>query len=129
MIHFYASFWPPVAATLVLAIASATPIVHRTRPWVVLAGIGIGVALLLYVPRLLRTAASPINNVLTRDVVASLVLALAIPSLIAWLGWVLVTRGTPGKVRCLAALAATLATWSLGPWVVLLVHCTSGDCL
>ena len=126
---FYSQFWPSVAAAACLAIVSASGASARPRVWLLLASSLILVALALYVPSLLGRAAEPRNNILARDIVASVTLAAAAPAWAAWAAFVLHSQGFGPIRRALTSLALSLLLLAASPIILLVVHCTSGDCL
>ena len=110
-----------------MVVTSLTPtrLANVSRRWWQIAAL---VALAAFAANLifsLAQASKPENNLLTRDVVAWVVLAGGNPLLIARvvLGSKVVWLRTGAAVLTLAVLAGTT------PFVMLLVHCTSGDCL
>jgi hypothetical protein len=126
---FYLQFWPSFAAAACLAVFSAWGASAQPRYWVLLAGFLIIVALALYVPSLLGRAAEPRNNILGRDIVASVALAAAAPAWAAWAAFALHSQGFGPIRRAVTSLAMSLLLLAASPIIVLLVHCTSGDCL
>jgi hypothetical protein len=125
----YLQFWPSAVAAAVLAVAGLTPLLDRPRAWLVLSGFVITVALALYLPTLLKAYATPSNNLLPRDVVAAVVLAGAAPVLASWTA----VRFGRGATRTWAFVLGPLTVAALclaaTPFLVGVVHCTSGDCL
>lgn len=116
-------FWPAILAVLTIAALSIRLPAH-TR--LVFLGVSL-LSLSLSLGIALRDADDPFRNILMRDVAAVAVLSLLAP-VAAYLA-VLLLRGNRGWVRAAAAIAAGMAPIVSSPIVLLLVHCSSGDCL
>ena len=131
MIEFVASaapaalmaFWPITAAILVVA-AAIVPRSSALRPFrgfvVVAAIVGSAVGALIIS---LSQGGSP----LIRDVFAAIIVALLAPGVVAFVGVVL--GSAPAVARFFGAVAAGMVLLCASPLFLLLVHCTSGDCL
>ena len=118
-----AAFW--LIPTAILAVAAAIAPRTNTLPtWRVLvvatAIAASGVSATIFS---LSLDGSP----LFRDVVAAFIVGLLAPGLTAAFGVVL--RSTSAVIRFFGALAAGLVFLCLSPLFLLVVHCTSGDCL
>ena len=117
------TYWPVTAAILVVAAAMA-PRNNAPPPWrgylvaSAIAASGVGATI---IP--LSQDGSP----LIRDVVAVFILALLAPGLTVALSVVL--RSAPTVTRFFAAFATGLVFLCASPLFLLVVHCTSGDCL
>ncbi len=131
MIEFIAStapaalleFWPVTIAVLVVAAAMAhrPSTLRSSRGLVVIAAI-VGSAVGALVISL-----SQDSSPLIRDVVAAVVVALLAPGTAAALGALL--GAGPTAARFFGASVAGLLLLCASPLFLLLVHCTSGDCL
>lgn len=121
------SFWPAVLAVFVLVVAgsrcsSASP---RTRGALAVSSIAFSLCACLVIA--LREAAIPANNRLTRDVVAFVLIGGIAPSLACLgAGW---HRLSAAWLRVMVSLAMGMLPLLASPAILLLVHCTSGDCL
>jgi hypothetical protein len=121
--------WPSAAGTLALAGLSATSSVNKQHQWWALAGGIIIGAFVLSIPQVLMHASNPRENVLRRDMLALFVLVGAIPALCAAATW-MVNQLFAMRWLNVACCVVTGATCLLSsPFVLLGVHCTSGDCL
>jgi hypothetical protein len=129
MPRYYLTFWPALASATVLAISGATSLVHRHRYWLAISVACATLALFFYAPALMRIAADPINNILHRDIVAALLIVGLTPLLVGWLVYALSRYGYSPVRRAVSAIVFGLLCALAAPWVVLFVHCTSGDCL
>ena len=129
MLSYYLTFWPALASVVVLASCGMTSLVNRRLSWLTITVVCVALALLLYAPGLLATAASRRHNVLQRDIVASLLFVGATPLLVSRLIAALKRRGVSPPSRAFAGLALGLVCVLVTPWAVMFVHCTSGDCL
>lgn len=69
------------------------------------------------------------TSVLVRDVVALAIIAVGLTHQAAWLASFLIRRGYGPAFRAVCSAIITLLLTMPVPFVVLLVHCTSGDCL
>jgi hypothetical protein len=68
-------------------------------------------------------------QVLVRDIVASVVIAIGITFIIAAIGRRLAVKGSGPAIRVITCLVVTLLFGVIAPVGVVMVHCTSGDCL
>ena len=117
------AFWPITTAILVVAAAMAprSNALPTSRGFVIataIAASGVGALII---------SLSQDGSPLIRDVVAAVIVALLAPGLTAALGVVL--GSAPAAARFFGALAAGLVLLCASPLFLLLVHCTSGDCL
>ncbi len=118
-----ATYWPIVAAVFVVAATTA----FRSRAIRIYRYAVIGIALALScIGTAVILRAAP-DSVLTRDAVATIAVALFAPTASAAVGRLLGTWSAWG--RCLASLLAGLLLVCASPLFILIVHCTSGDCL
>jgi hypothetical protein len=126
VVSFYLQCWPFAAAALCLAALSMSTVIASPRRWTVISVVVIAAALAIYVPPLLAKAADPGNNILARDVAAFLLWATGAPAMGARVAFLFQANGALGRVL---GLAMSLLWLAVTPFVVLFVHCTSGDCL
>lgn len=129
MLRYYLRLWPIALGVLFIS-GLAVPRAPRARSnWMrstfwVTAAVVVG-----YLPLLLGFAGDPYNNVLGRDVAASVVIAVALPLLAGAIGWQLIRLDAHPTFRMLVPLCVGLALLVMSPIAILAVHCTSGDCL
>ena len=119
-------YWPVlVAVTLLLVVGGTRDLRSPVWPRVTAAStLGTGVLLLLIWTSYAQTGHS---YVLGRDVVAVVVVGAAIPLLLG--GYVWWRRHDPPENRMLQAFVLAGGLAIVAWFVVLFVHCTSGDCL
>jgi len=114
---------------IVVAVLTPTAFAGASRKWwrfVVLVSV---VAFAANLAVSLSEASKPANNILTRDVVAWVILAGGSPLLVAAASRSVAIRTDGVWFRTGAAvLTLVVLAWAT-PLVMLLVHCTSGDCL
>jgi hypothetical protein len=121
--------WQWALAGMALAALSGSTLVHdRRRWWRIAIGIMVATVVISAVTTLAR-AADPVNNVLGRDIFGAIVFSAAIPLICAG-----VARLTAGLFAsrwmasgcCLVVGAACLLS---SPFVLVGIHCSSGDCM
>lgn len=121
-------FWPSALAVLLVAGASVTAWGRRPRRLVCLSLALAVVDLAWYVGVLRGHAAESVSTVLARDIVAEVLIGAAAPLLAAGAARVVSPRAAQKWAGVAAALVGI--AWVLaGPLLLLVVHCTSGDCL
>lgn len=121
-------FWPSALAVLVVAGASVTVWARRPRRMATLSLVITVAVLAWYVGMLHGHAAESASNVLARDIVGELLIGAAAPLLAAGAAGAVPSR----TARVWAGVAAALVgiAWVLAsPVLLLVIHCTSGDCL
>jgi hypothetical protein len=129
MFRYYLRLWPIALGVLLISSLTLSVVPKaranwtRTTRWITAA------VAAAYLPLILGFAANPYNNVLGRDVVASLVIAVALPLLTGAIGWQLIRLGAHPVLRILVPLCIALPLLAVSPIAILLVHCTSLDCL
>lgn len=74
-------------------------------------------------------ASQPVNNLLVRDVVAWILLAGVIPFLVAAVSRSIARNRKGVWLRTIVAVLVLVLLAGATPFVLLFVHCTSGDCL
>lgn len=127
MLTDYAPLLPGACAAGLVAWAAARSAVFDARSQgrrAVVLGV---LTLLLSGGLALIIATDPSKNRLMRDVVAQAVLATLMP--VAAAIAVRQTANDPAWVRAIAGVMAALVVPAVYPIVLLLVHCSSGDCL
>ena len=125
---FYQSAWPMLLACLALATAGATRLPERRRAWLTLVLLLCVVSTLGYGLPVAHATISR-SNYLLRDLAATFLLAFSLPLLIGWLAhWAAAYRIRPA-FRLALTLAFALGSIAVSPYLLLAVHCTSGDCL
>jgi hypothetical protein len=121
------AFWPSLLAVTVVAFlqypASLFNVAHR-KPII---GVTVLLSSLLCLAIVLHDKGSSNSNILVRDIVGIMVISLAAP---------LVTGISSRFLKPAGAITRTAISIIIGfsliissPYVLLLVHCTSGDCL
>ena len=118
-----AAFWPAVLAvfTVVFVGVRFPPHLHKVF------FVGASASLALCLGLALREASIPANNLLTRDVAAYAVVGALAP--IASYCAALLCRHRPAWVLVAVPAATGLVPVLASPFVLLMVHCSSGDCL
>ena len=116
-------FWPSLCAVAAIAIANARPfrLQHRFSATAVVFALAASTALALH------AAADPINNRLGRDTVAFVLIGTLAPTTAGLVAFI--ARRNSAWLRGIAPLLAGILPLASSPLVLLLVHCTSGDCL
>ena len=120
---------PTLAAALAVAVLSGTHLPRSRWAWRATVGAAAVVAVLMEVPVLRAEAAVPAAHVLARDVVASLAFHAGLVLVTAAVAARGTARGWPPSGRMGAGALTALVIAAIGPLVLLIVHCTSGDCL
>jgi hypothetical protein len=118
-----------VSGGVVIAALSATTLaldIARWRKLAVATALTVGVVNLALGLHLHFDAES---NALLRDVAALVLLAAACPIAVAAAARIVGTRIRHRLVRVIAAVAVVVVFAAAVPFVLLFVHCTSGDCL
>ena len=118
-----AILWPALIGVLAVAVSTAR---FPTSVPLVLA-FAVAFALVACLLLALRQASETQVNLLTRDVIALVVIGGHAPCL----SFVAArfSRLAEGLLRATVAVVAGLIPILVSPWIVLMVHCTSGDCL
>jgi hypothetical protein len=122
-----ASYWFAVLAIAIVAALTFPSPGTRLARWRLLTGTTVilsGLAALIVV---LHEARSPVNNLLTRDVVGFTLIALLAPAISATTAHLL--DGSHKAVRFSVSILAGVVLLAFSSIVLLMVHCTSGDCL
>jgi hypothetical protein len=119
--------WPSVVAVIVVASAAfSTAPSHASRRKLI-TGVAISLSGLSSLAIALHDAGNPVNNLLTRDIVAIAFLGLTAPAVTALMARFLGHSFAPFRLSVSAIVG--FAVISISPVLLLLVHCTSGDCL
>jgi hypothetical protein len=105
----------------------ATVLVLRKRQFCALALVLAIAAGLLNVAVELGHRSSPSNNILYRDIFTTAVLAFACPLAMAAAAAVFAHRSVLARIAAAATVVAAFVFAT--PFLVLIAHCTSGDCL
>lgn len=106
---------------------AATALVLRTRQfWALALGLAVAAGTLNVAIELARQSDAS-NNLLDRDIVATAVLAFACPVVSAAFAVAFLQKSSMARAAVATAVVAAFA-W-VAPIVVLIAHCTSGDCL
>jgi len=127
MIDVVFQFWPAIISVLLISgisCAAGEPLLKELRLITGIAIIVSGVAGLL---TSLYHASDPQHNLLVRDIVAFSLISLAAPVLTDRTARLLVRSIT--FIRFIVPAFAGLLLLSTSPLILLLVHCSSGDCL
>jgi hypothetical protein len=120
---------PSMVAGSVLAMLSATALIDQSQQWW---RVSFSTALCAAIATALLTmlvASDPVNNVLGRDIVATLVLGATLPLAYATIGRLTHRRWAIRALTVVSIVAALVASLPLWFFVILSVHCSSGDCL
>jgi hypothetical protein len=119
--------WPTII--MLLFISSLMCITGRSRSerlrWVI--GITIAVSGIVGFTTALHYSTNPQHNWLIRDIIAFTIFSIASPALTAITASLLVRAKT--VIRFLVSAFVGLLLLLVSPLVILLVHCSSGDCL
>jgi hypothetical protein len=128
---FYAlaMFWPALLAMLVLAVFASSRKLGRLRSWRWLSLVSVFSALAVQVLLVLLDPFGVYGRPLVRDVVAIAVLSAAIPGVLAAIIAAGLQLRMPARVRISLGIVFGCLIALVAPVAVLLVHCTSGDCL
>jgi hypothetical protein len=110
---------------LIPFVASAL-VLKNSQFWRVALGLAVAAAALNVVIGLAHQS-NPANNVLNRDIGAIVVLAFACPIVSASFAARLAQKSA--LTRSAVATAVVAAFVFVSPFIVLIAHCTSGDCL
>ena len=127
LLAWYLDLWPIALLSAVVIVASLTSVVQRKEVWIGVSLAAGALSLALVAPTVLARWSNPFHNVLLRDVVALLVLAAGIPLLVSGTAFALADRHL--AYRLLIPLIVSVACIAGSFLLLLLVHCTSGDCL
>ncbi len=127
LLAWYLDLWPIALLSAVVIVASLTSVVQRKEVWIGVSLAAGALSLALVAPTVLARWSNPFHNVLLRDVVALLVLAAGIPLLVSGTSFALADRHL--AYRLLIPLIVSVVCIAGSLLFVLLVHCTSGDCL
>ncbi len=127
--HFLDHFWPAIVLTIALAIAGGTRLVASQRSWRAIAATAALLAVVAEVPFLRAAMRSPTANFLTRDAIAWLLLGAGAILLTALVATKASAAHWRGVERAGASMLAGLFLLAIAPYVLLFVHCTSGDCI
>ena len=119
------AFWPSVLAVIVVAGIGTKDRVPGSR-WR-LAFVVAAVAGVMCLAIAMWEATDPIQNLLVRDIAARAIFGAAAPLVAA--SAVRLVSGGPAWLRGGVGLVSGLAVLGISTVVLLLVHCTSGDCL
>lgn len=118
-----AAFWPSVVAVLAVGLSSAR-FSASLRP---VFAVAVGACFIAYLALSLHQALDPTNNRLVRDAVAFVTIGVISPG--AAYGAALLCRPRVAWVRATAPVVLGLIPILASPLALLLVHCSSGDCL
>jgi len=121
--------WPLVVAGSVLAILSATARIDQSQQWWRVSFSAVLCSALATALLVMLVARDPVNNVLGRDIVATLVLGATLPFAYATIGWFTHRRWANRALTVVSIVAALVASMPLWFFIILSVHCSSGDCL
>lgn len=128
-VRYYLRFWPVVAAIVLIAASSLTHAVESKVTWYTLSLVIVTAELAVYVPMQLALAANPLHNVITRDLVAIVALAVVLPAFTSGVSNYLWRRHLRTPLRIAAVTIPPMVVLAASPLLLLMVHCTSGDCL
>jgi hypothetical protein len=117
-----------VAGMVVVALSATVSVRSPVYWWKRIAGICLVALLVGSVPAVIH-AREPKNNRLVRDVVTEIALSALVPGVVA-LAARFTARSFTSRVATTAVAAAVLVCLFVAtPFLLLLAHCTSGDCL
>jgi len=127
LLAWYLDLWPIALLSAVVIVASLTSLIQRKEVWIGVSLAAGALSLALVAPTVLARWSNPFHNVLVRDVVAILVLAACIPLLASGTSFALADRQL--AYRLLVPLIVSVVCIAGSFVLVVIVHCTSGDCL
>jgi hypothetical protein len=121
------ALWPAVLAVALIAAIGARADGSSSGRWRGIARLAVLFSLVTCLFLALREAAIPVNNRLTRDIVAFAVIGFVGPAISYVCAF---ARGeAPTWLRAALSLIAGFVPLVISPLMLLFVHCTSGDCL
>jgi hypothetical protein len=121
------AFWPAVLAILAITTSGARAYDVSSGPWHSIGRLAVLLSGFACLVLALREASIPVYNRLTRDVVAFALIGFVGPA-IAY-AFAFARRTFPLWMRMLLSLVAGIVPLVISPLLLLVVHCTSGDCL
>jgi len=127
LLAWYFDLWPIALLSAVVVVASLTSVFQRKEVWIGISIAAGALSLALVAPTVLARWSNPFHNVLVRDVVALLVLAAGIPLLVSGTAVGLADRHLAYRLFIPFIVSVVCIAGSF--LLLLLVHCTSGDCL
>ena len=120
-------FWPALVAVLLVGYIMSKNIESRTKKWRFIAGIAIVISGITGLALGLYEASNPKNNRLIQDVISYALISFSAPALAALTANLMARSGAISRFL-FSTLAGTLLIFA-SPVILLLVHCSSGDCL
>lgn len=127
--RYYLGLWPIILGIVAISALTVTRRPENGHTWVRLTNWISALSALVYLPLLLNEAADPLNSIIGRDIAGALIVAVGLPKLTGVVSWPLIRSGARAPIRVLIPLCLALALLAASPIALLLVHCTSGDCL
>lgn len=127
-LQFLQALWPVHVAAIVIALLGATELSSRPRRWWLVSGI-LSLAGILGVLRVNWATRDPTTTWYIMDVIGISAYCAGVPLLCAAIVAYGQRVGWRGVTRAGASALAALVLMLIGPWILLFVHCTSGDCL
>jgi hypothetical protein len=128
-LYALAMFWPALLAMLVLAVFASKRKLRPLPSWCRLSLVSVFAAVAAQVVLVLVDPFGTYGRPLVRDVVAIALFAAAIPGALAAITAAGLQLRIPVRVRISLGVAFGCIIALVAPVAVLLVRCTSGDCL